>query len=189
MARQHVGAGGHGGGADGVSRVGSGRWAAIELRHLTTLEAVAREGSFRRAAQVVGYVQSTVSQQIAALETLTGDRLVARARGTHSVTLTAAGRALLAHANCVVAEMQAAETELEALHDRENRALRLGRVDRAGAALLARLVSSFQAREPALALQLEEVESVRRAARPAQIGGARRRLLPAAACARRLPDA
>jgi molybdate transport repressor ModE-like protein len=143
-----------------MNRRVSGRWAAIELRHLTTLEAVAREGSFRRAAQWLGYVQSTVSQQIAALEVLTGERLVERARGTHSVRLTEAGRALLAHADVVVNRMQAAQAELAALHDRDGLALRVGRVDRAAAGLVPPLITCLRRRQAAITVAVEDVESV-----------------------------
>jgi len=92
-------------------------WAGVELRHLVALDAVAREGSFRRAAVRLGYVQSAISHQIAALESLTGKRLIDRSRGTRPLALTPAGQILLAHAGAVIARVRAAQTDLAALDD------------------------------------------------------------------------
>ena len=47
---------------------GANSWSRLELRYLAALEALAEEGSFGRAADRLGYTQSAVSQQIAALE-------------------------------------------------------------------------------------------------------------------------
>jgi DNA-binding transcriptional LysR family regulator len=114
-------------------------WSGVELRHLVALDAVAREGSFRRAATRLGYVQSAISHQIAALESLTGKRLIERSRGTRPLALTPAGEILLAHADAVIARVRAAQADLAALDGNGTAALRVG----ATADLLARLVPSL----------------------------------------------
>jgi len=101
-------------------------WSGVELRHLAALDAVAREGSFRRAAVRLGYVQSAISHQIAALETITGKRLIDRSRGTRPLALTDAGEILLAHADAVIARMRAAQADLAALDGASAAALRVG---------------------------------------------------------------
>src|SRR3954467_96461 len=83
-------------------------WLGVELRHLAALQAVAREGSFGGAAVALGDSQSAVSQQIAALERIVGERLVERPGGPRPVSLTDAGKLLLGHAEGIVARLQTA---------------------------------------------------------------------------------
>ncbi len=90
-------------------------WLGVEVRHLVALEAVAREGSFRRAAARLGYVQSAISHQIAGLEHLTGKRLIDRSRGTRPLALTPAGEVLLAHADAVIARVREAQADLASI--------------------------------------------------------------------------
>ena len=59
----------------------------LEIRHLVALDAVATEGTFGRAAERLGYTQSAISQQIAALERLVERQVVRSSRRS------AAGRA------------------------------------------------------------------------------------------------
>src|SRR4030088_324722 len=93
------------------------RWLGVELRHLAALQALALEGSFGRAAIRLGYTQSAVSQQIAALERAVGERLVERPGGPKPVTLTEAGRLLVGHADAIVARLSAAQADMAALHE------------------------------------------------------------------------
>src|SRR5581483_10123196 len=93
----------------------SGGWHGVELRHLAALQALAQERSFGRAGRRLGYTQSAISQQIAALERAVGERLVERPGGPRPVTLTEAGRLLLRHADAIVARLQAAQADMAAL--------------------------------------------------------------------------
>jgi DNA-binding transcriptional LysR family regulator len=131
-------------------------WSGVELRHLLALDAVAREGSFRRAATRLGYVQSAISHQIAALENLTGKRLIDRSRGTRPLALTQAGEILLAHADSVIARMRAAQADLAALDGNGSAALRVG----ATGDLVARLLPSLL-RVYAAPVTLHEVSDAR----------------------------
>jgi DNA-binding transcriptional LysR family regulator len=76
----------------------------IELRHLTALAAVADEGSFGRAAAHLGYTQSTVSQQIAALEKAVGGAVFDRPGGPRPVRITPLGAVVLAHGRDLLAK-------------------------------------------------------------------------------------
>src|SRR3712207_1338653 len=89
------------------------RWQGVELRHLIALEAVARETSFGKAALSLGYTQSAISQQIATLERLVGEKLVDRPGGPRKVSLTEAGELLLRHAQAIVSRLAAAQADLE----------------------------------------------------------------------------
>ena len=67
----------------------------VELRHLAAMAAIAEEGSFGRAAVRLGYTQSTVSQQIAALERAVGGPVFDRPGGPKPVRLTPLGSVVL----------------------------------------------------------------------------------------------
>jgi DNA-binding transcriptional LysR family regulator len=70
------------------------RWPGIELRHLEALAVVADEGSFRRAARKLGYTQSAISQQIAALERAVGHSVLERPSRGRPLALTEVGARL-----------------------------------------------------------------------------------------------
>jgi DNA-binding transcriptional LysR family regulator len=70
------------------------RWPGIELRHLEALAVVSDEGSFRRAARKLGYTQSAISQQIAALERAVGHAVLERPSRGRPLALTEVGARL-----------------------------------------------------------------------------------------------
>src|ERR1043165_6747627 len=120
----------------------------VEIRHLAALASVAEEGSFRRAATRLGYVQSAISEQIATLERIVGQQLVVRSRGAGAVELTDAGEILLAHANAILARAQAAEADLGALADGSAGSLRLGIYQSVGARVIPRLFPRYARARP-----------------------------------------
>jgi DNA-binding transcriptional LysR family regulator len=76
---------------------------------LRVLRDVAQLGSFSRAARALGYTQSAVSRQVAALEAVAGRPLFERAHD--GVSITPAGARLLARAVRVLDELDAAARE------------------------------------------------------------------------------
>jgi DNA-binding transcriptional LysR family regulator len=132
------------------------RLLGIELRHLVALQAVADEGSFGRAARHLGYTQSAISQQIAGLERIVDQRLIDRPGGPRPVTLTDAGKLLLAHARAITARLQAAQADLEALGAGDAGPLRIGTYQSVGARVLPTLLRAFTAEWPSVDIRLVE---------------------------------
>jgi DNA-binding transcriptional LysR family regulator len=128
----------------------------IELRHLAALKAISEEGSFGRAAARLGYTQSAVSQQLAALEQTVGQRLVERPGGPRPVSLTEAGSVLLGHADAIVARLRAAEADLAALADGGAGSLRVGAYQSVRTRILPPLMRRFLPSRPRVEIQLSE---------------------------------
>jgi DNA-binding transcriptional LysR family regulator len=129
----------------------------LDVRRLRVLREVAQQGSFSGAGDALGYTQSAISQQIAALERETGTTLVDRnARG---VRLTDAGRALVEHADGILARIAAAEEELEAIAGLRGGRVRLASFPTAGATLVPLAITEFSKRHPAVELSLVEAEA------------------------------
>jgi DNA-binding transcriptional LysR family regulator len=131
-------------------------WLGLELRHLVALKAIAEEGTFGRAAARLGYTQSAVSQQIAMLERIVGQRLIDRPGGPRPVSMTEAGELLLRHAGAIAARLQAAQADLAALDAGDAGPLRIGTYQSVGAKILPSLLSGFKAEWPSVTIGLTE---------------------------------
>ena len=134
-------------------------WLGVEVRHLAALEAVAREGSFGRAAESLGYTQSAISQQIQTLERIVGERLLERPGGPRAVSLTEAGVLLLRHAEAIVARLHAAQADMAALAQGQTGALRVGTFQSVGAKVLPEVMRRFLDAWPRVELELTESPS------------------------------
>jgi DNA-binding transcriptional LysR family regulator len=128
----------------------------LDVRRLRVLKEVAEQGSFSAAAESLAYTQSAVSQQIAALEKEAGATLVDR--GSRGIRLTDAGRALVIHAEEILAKLGAAEAELEAIAGLRGGRVRLAAFPTAGATVVPLAVKRFIHQHPAVELQLYERE-------------------------------
>jgi molybdate transport repressor ModE-like protein len=132
------------------------RWLGLDLRHLVALKAIADEGSFGKAAERLGYTQSAVSQQIAALERIVGLRLIERPGGPRPISLTEAGRTLLRHAEVIEARLQAAKADMSALEAGDAGRLRVGTFQSVGAKIIPRLLRRFSETHPKVEVVLRE---------------------------------
>jgi DNA-binding transcriptional LysR family regulator len=134
----------------------SDHWLGVEVRHFAALQAIAAEGSFRQAAVSLGYTQSAISQQIATLERIVGERLIDRPGGPRPISLTEAGNLLLRHAEAILARIHAAQADLAALQTGVGGSLRIGTYQSVGRAILPALMRNFTAAWPQLEIRLTE---------------------------------
>lgn len=126
----------------------------LEPRRLLTFRAVARLGSFSRAAEALALSQPAVSQQVAALERQLGTALLVRGRG--GAVPTPAGRLALEHADALAARLSLADEQLGALAAGERRTLRLGAFPSAMATIVPQAVGAVRAVAPELEVAFEE---------------------------------
>jgi DNA-binding transcriptional LysR family regulator len=145
------------------------RWLGLELRHLSTFHAVAEEASFSRAAARLGYTQSGVSHQIAALERIVGVRLIERPGGPKAVSLTEHGAILFRHAVRVLQTLAVAQADVQRMVRREAR-LRVGTFESIGAKALPTIVRKFGTAFSETALELFERRSDRDLLRALELG-------------------
>jgi DNA-binding transcriptional LysR family regulator len=128
----------------------------LSVPRLRVLREVVAHGSFSAAADALSYTQSAVSQAVSTLEAETGATLLER--GRRGVRPTAAGATLVAHADGILARIDAAEAELAALLGVRGGLLRMASFPTAGATLMPVAIAQFRAAYPDVELTLAEGE-------------------------------
>ncbi|WP_278237395.1 LysR family transcriptional regulator [Isoptericola sp. AK164] len=130
--------------------------AQLDLTRLRVLAAVARTGSVTAAARDLHYAQPSVSHHLARLEAEAGLPLLERVgRG---VRLTEAGQLLADRAEEIIARVEGAQRELDALAGLRAGRARLAAFPSALATLVPEAVHRLRAAHPALGVSLVEAE-------------------------------
>jgi DNA-binding transcriptional LysR family regulator len=122
----------------------------LDLRLLITLDAVAREGTFGRAAERLGYTQSAVSQQIAALERVIGSPVFDRPGGPRPVELTPLGELVLQHARELLRRVDVLADDLDRFRAGDLGRLDVGTFQSVSVAVLPRILHELRALHPNL---------------------------------------
>ncbi len=129
-----------------------------ELRHLRALDAIASEGTFARAAARLGYTQSTLSQQVAALERSVGGAVFDRPGGPRPVRLTPLGRLVLASGREVLDLVDDAAASVERFHAGDGR-VDIGTFQTVTNVLLPAVVQRIREARPGCDIRLVEDEA------------------------------
>ena len=126
----------------------------LTLGGLRVVQEVAAHGSFTAAADALGYTQSAISRQVAAMEHAAGAPLFERL--PRGVRPTGAGTVLLRHAGPLLERADAAALELRGLGDRLEGRIALGAFPSAMGFLVPGALARVRARHPAIVITLRE---------------------------------
>jgi LysR family transcriptional activator of glutamate synthase operon len=126
----------------------------MELRQLQYLRHIARVSGFRRAADELDMSPATLSEQIKLLEQELGVRLFER--GGRHLTLTEAGKTLLARAEHILEEVKAAHEEMLEFAHLDRGQLIVGTMTGNGPFWLPSFLAAFMRQHPHLELTLVE---------------------------------
>ena len=126
----------------------------VKLHQLRNLVAVVKVGSIRQAARDLNVSQSAVTKSIKELEGRLGVELLHRS--SHGVTPTEAGRALVARATIVEAELRHARAEIELIQGAKVGDLSISASPTVAVSLLPPAVVNFKRSRPRVNIHIEE---------------------------------
>jgi DNA-binding transcriptional LysR family regulator len=129
----------------------------MDLRQLRYLVALAEERNFTRAAAQEHVAQPALSQQIRRLEDELGVALVERT--TRHVALTEAGELLVVRARRILAELEAAHSEIAGVRGADTGHVTIGAMHTMGPVDLSLALARFHDRHPNVGLTVREQSS------------------------------
>lgn len=131
---------------------------AVDLRHLATMIAITEEGTFSRAANRLGYTQSSVSQHIAVLEKTVGGAVFDRPGGPKPVRLTPLGAVVIEHGRELLAQADALNEAVDRFKNGDGR-IDIGTLQSISNAILPTVLRRLQDAHPGCEIRLTEDES------------------------------
>ncbi len=126
----------------------------MELRQLRYFAAIAKHGTFSKAAEQVFVAQSALSHQLAQLEAELGTRLLHRSR--RGVELTESGRVFLAHATAILRQVDDARASVQNIAGDPSGKVVFGVPHSASNALALPLLQAVSQHLPKVELELTE---------------------------------
>jgi DNA-binding transcriptional LysR family regulator len=131
----------------------------VGLRELRAVLAVAELGSFRRAAQDLGYTQSALSHQVASIEAALGRPMFTRPGGRGQVQLTLAGQAVSRRARRALSEVEAIAADAEEAERGQMARVRVGGSQTTAAEVMPAALRAFREDHPGVEVALWEYDS------------------------------
>jgi DNA-binding transcriptional LysR family regulator len=130
----------------------------LDLRHLRAMATIAEEGTFGRAAEQLGYTQSSISQQVAGLERAVGGAVFDRPGGPRPVRLTPLGALVLERGRQLLAGADDLTDAIERFRAGDGR-IDIGTFQSLSAVVLPSLVRRLREEHPGCEIRLSEDES------------------------------
>ena len=124
----------------------------MEIRQLEALIGIADHGSFSGAAEVLGTVQSNISNRIAHLESELGTELVNRSNGL----LTESGEIVVDRARRILGELRGIASDVSELNAEIHGQVVLGMIGSAGRWIVPLLLEALKENYPHIALHIVE---------------------------------
>lgn len=126
----------------------------MKLSQLRNFAAVVEAGVVRQAARNLNLSQSSITKSIQQLEDELGAELLHR--GAHGVAPTAAGKALLARAKTIEAELRHARNDVETIEGAHVGEIRVSASPTVAMGLLPRAIVAFQRERPRVSFRIFE---------------------------------
>lgn len=124
----------------------------FSAEQLNAFYAVAKEGSFTKAAEVLFRTQPAISLAISSLENQLGEKLIIR-EGRDNI-LTPAGQIIFEHLKEIFASLERAKHRVEALKELREGELKISTSDTTAYYILPEVLKEFRARYPGIEVKI-----------------------------------